>query len=156
MLKGFHQQLGLDYTKTFNSVVKPVTICLLLSLIVSCKWHLHQLDVQNAFLHRDLEEVVYIQQPPGFVNLDLPNHVCKLKKSIYGLKQAPKAWFSKLTDRLLSLSFHGSRSDASLFILQTNSAFIYVLIYVDDIIVIGSNSLFITDFIYALSSFFSS
>ena len=95
-----------------------------------------------------------MQQPPGFVNLDLPQHVCKLKKSIYGLKQAPRAWFSKLTDRLLHFGFIGSKSDSSLFIFRNNSDCVYVLIYVDDIVVTGSNPALITQFINALRSHF--
>lgn len=84
--KGFHQQPGFNYTETFSPAVKPVTIYLLFLLIVSCRWPLHQLDIQNAFLHMDLEDDVYMQQPLGFVNSDLPQHACKLRKSIYGLK----------------------------------------------------------------------
>lgn len=127
---------------------------LLLSLAVSSNWPLHQLDVQNTFLHGDLEEAVFIKQPPGFINPDHLIHVCKLRKSIYGLKQAPQAWFAKLTDKLLELGFHGSRSDSSLFILHTKSDCLYILIYVDDIIVTGSSSILISDFIASLSLYF--
>ncbi|KAF5470864.1 hypothetical protein F2P56_011352 [Juglans regia] len=152
--KGFHQQPGLDYFDTFSPVVKPVTIRLLLSLAVTSKWPLHQLDIQNAFLHGDLEEAVYMRQPPGFVNPDHPSYVCKLRKSIYGLKQAPRAWFAKLSDCLHSLGFHGSRADTSLFIHRTTTDYIYILIYVDDIIVTGSNSSLISQFITSLSQYF--
>lgn len=75
--------------------------------------------MQNTFLHEDLQEAIYMQQPSSFINLDLPHHLCKLQKSIYGLKQAPRAWFSKLSDRFFSIGFHNSQSDSNLFILQT-------------------------------------
>jgi hypothetical protein len=89
--KGFKQRLGIDYSDTLSPVVKPTTIRLILSLIVSHGWVLHQLDVQNVFLHGILEEEVYINQPPGFVNPNFLAYHCNLDKALYGLKQAPHA-----------------------------------------------------------------
>lgn len=108
------------------------------------------MDIQNAFLQGDLEDDVYMKQPPGFVHPDFPHHVCKLRKSIYGLKQASRAWFAKLCDRLLSLGFRCSPSNSSLFILRTDLGCLYILIYVDDILVTGSHSSLISNFINAL------
>ncbi|KAF5450915.1 hypothetical protein F2P56_031227 [Juglans regia] len=135
-------------------VVKPTTIRVILSLAVSSNWSLQQLDIQNAFLHGDLEEAVYIQQPTGFVHPEYPSHVCKLRKAIYGLKQAPRAWFSKLSNKLFSLGFQESKSDTSLFVYKNNSHIMFVLIYVDDIIVTGSDSNLISEFISALGTSF--
>ncbi|KAF5470759.1 hypothetical protein F2P56_011250 [Juglans regia] len=95
-----------------------------------------------------------MHQPIGFVNPDFPNYICKLRKSIYELKQAPRAWFSKLSSKLLSLGFHGSVFDSSLFIFSANSHSIYVLVYADDIIVTASSQSLITDFISSLRSDF--
>ena len=72
---------------------------------MSNKWCIHQIDISNAFLHGDLTETIYMEQPPGFKNSDHPNHVCRLNKSLYGLKQAPRAWFHKLSSCLVSLGF---------------------------------------------------
>jgi hypothetical protein len=87
--KGFHQQQGIDFDETFSPVIKPPTVRLILSLAVSLQWHLRQLDVKNAFLHSTLKEEVYMTQPQGYIDPTHPNLVCKLHKSIYGLKQAP-------------------------------------------------------------------
>ena len=88
--KGFKQRYGLDYEDTFSPVVKAATIRTVLSIAVSRGWSLRQLDVHNAFLHGILEEEVYMQQPPGFVERGKENYICKLDKALYGLKQAPK------------------------------------------------------------------
>jgi len=78
-------------------------------------------------------------QPPGFVNKSFPDHVCRLKKALYGLKQAPRAWYMELRVFLLSLGFVNSTADASLFISQKSGSTLYLLVYVDDIIVTGSS-----------------
>jgi len=92
-------------------VIKPTTVHIILSLVVSKGWVLRQFDVKNAFLHDHLYEDVYTSQPPGFSHPQFPDHICKLKKMLYGLKQSPQAWFSRLSSQLLALSFYGSRSD---------------------------------------------
>lgn len=102
---------------------------------------MRQIDVQNAFLHGFLKEEVYMSQPPGYESSQVPsNYICKLNKALYGLKQAPRAWHSRLTDKLLSLGFSPSQADASLFVLKQNSLTMYMLIYVDDIIIVSSSS----------------
>ena len=91
VVKGFHQQAGIDYTEIFSPIVKPATVRLVLSIAVSFNWSLWQLDVSNAFLHGFLREEVYMEQPLGYVDHQFSNHVCRLHKSLYGLKQAPRA-----------------------------------------------------------------
>ncbi len=116
MAKGFHQQQGVDYDETFSPVIKPPNVRLILSLAVSQNWPLRQLDVKNAFLHGTLKEEVYMAQPHGYIDSTNSHYVCKLHKSIYGLKQAPSAWFESFTTQLLHLGFTTSTSDSSLFI----------------------------------------
>jgi hypothetical protein len=153
--KGFHQQQGLNYGDTFSHVIKPITIRTILSLAVASNWNIRQLDVTNAFLHGFLSEDVYMTQPPGFVHFSFPNHVCHLHKALYGLKQAPRAWYSRLSTRLVELGFKGCKSDTSLFILRSGSDITLFLIYVDDIIVTGSNSTSIAGLIAKLQEDFA-
>jgi histone deacetylase 1/2 len=151
--RGFTQQEGIDYLETFSPVVKPTTVRLVLSLAVSTNWQIHQLDVYNAFLNGSLQEVVYMQ-PIGFVDPALPTHVCHLHKSLYGLKQASQAWYTRLSDFLLSIGFRASKVDTSLFILIVNHDIFYLLVYVDDILLTGKNSTLIHHLISLLSSEF--
>ena len=95
--RGFTQTYGLDYQETFAPVAKLNTVRVLLSLVVNLDWNLHQLDIKNAFLNGDLEEEVYMEIPPSLKKPSDGNLVCKLNKSLYGLKQSPRAWFERFT-----------------------------------------------------------
>jgi histone deacetylase 1/2 len=94
--------------------------------------------VSNAFLHGHLEEDVYMKQPPGYEDKNFPGYVCKLDKALYGLKQAPRAWYSRLSTKLQMLGFKASKADTSLFFMKKGSLTMFVLVYVDDIIVVSS------------------
>jgi len=138
--QGYSQRPGLDYNETFSPVIKHVTIRTVLSIAVTRKWNIRQVDVNNAFLNGSIQEEVYMQQPEVFIFVN-PHLVCKLKESLYGLKQAPRAWFSKLASSLISFGFKPTRCDTSLFVHATPKFITYILVYVDDIIITGiSNS----------------
>jgi hypothetical protein len=111
--------------------------------------------VQNAFLHGVLEEEVYMKQPPGYENKNHPSYICKLDKTIYGLKQAPRAWYSKLSTRLRELGFVPSKSDTSLFVYRKSGITMYMLIYVDDIILVSSSTEAITTLMKDLKESFA-
>lgn len=153
--KGYHQQPGVDYTDTFSPVIKATTIQTVLGLTVNNNWPIRQIDVNTAFLQGRLNDQVFMCQPPGFTDKYKPHHVCHLKKALYGLKQAPRAWCSELKNFLLQTGFHNSLVDTSLFILKLSDAFVYVLVYVDDILMTGTNTQMVQRVIDELSRKFS-
>jgi histone deacetylase 1/2 len=136
--KGFKQRYSSYYEDTFSPVVKTTTIRVVLSIAVFRGWTLRQLDVHNAFLHGLLEEEVYMKQPPGYEDSTRRDYVCKLDKTLYGLKQAPRDWFSRLSNKLCDLGFKSSKVDTSLFYYIKGDVIMFMLIYVDDIIVVSS------------------
>ena len=151
--QGFTQRYGIDYFETFSPVVKMATVRCLLALAGNKKWNLYQLDINNAFLHGELTEEVFMRVPQG---LDNPNnHVCKLNKSLYGLKQASRQWYAKLNSELQNMGYKQSKNDYSLFIKETTDDITIAVVYVDDIIVTGSNESEIIWFKDHLHSVFS-
>jgi hypothetical protein len=155
VLRDFTQRPGVDYDETFSPVVKPATVQIVLTLAHSRDWSIHQLDVKNAFLHGTLTETVYFSQPVGFTDASLPDHVCRLNKSMYGLKQAPRAWYNRFASYLLSLEFTEAKSDTSLFIFHRGSEMVYLLLYVDDIVLTASSVQLLQRVITALKQEFA-
>ena len=137
--KGYVQTYGVDYSDTFSPVVKMTSVRLFISLVVTHNWDLHQLDIKNAFLHGDLQEEVYMEQPSGFVAQGEIGKVCRLWKSLYGLKQSPRAWFGKFSQAVEKFGLQKSKSDHSVFYRNSNSGIILLLVYVDDIVITGSD-----------------
>ena len=136
---------GRDFKQTFAPVAKMTTVRSLLRVVAGKGWIVHQMDVHNAFLHGDLTEEVYMRLPQGF-KTDDPNKVCRLHKAIYGLRQAPRCWFSKLTDALKRFGFKHSYADYSLFVYKKKGMELKVLIYVDDLLVCGNDLDFVSRF----------
>lgn len=123
----------------FAHVAKMDTVRTLLAVTAAHGWELHHVDVHNAFLHGDLDEEVYMKLPSGYSTHDQIK-VCKLRKSLYGLRQAPGCWFTKLTTAWKAYGFVRSYSDYSLFTYQQKGVHLSVLVYVDDLIIAGDDT----------------
>ena len=138
--KGFTQSYGIDYQETFAPVAKLNTVRVLLSLAANLDWSLHQLDVKNAFLNGDLEEEVYMDIPAGLETTSNFNKVCRLRKSLYGLKQSPRAWFERFTKVVKGYGFVQCQSDHTLFVKHfPEGKLAIIIVYVDDIILTGNH-----------------
>nr|CAB3463731.1 unnamed protein product [Digitaria exilis] len=156
VVRGFNQRPGVDFGETFTPVVKLATIRSVLAVVANKRWSAHQLDVSNAFLHGHLHEKVYCQQPIGFVDPDRPNAVCQLSRSLYGLRQAPRVWFTRFTDYVKSIGFTQTRSDSSLFVLRgVGGVVAYLLLYVDDMVLAASSTALLQQLVSKLKEAFA-
>ncbi|KAL8156075.1 hypothetical protein AgCh_001234 [Apium graveolens] len=154
--KGYTQEEGVDFHDTFVPVAKGVTVKAVIALTSSKNWTIFQLDINNAFLHGDLYEEVYMDLPLGYkLSPTTAGLVCRLIKSIYGLRQASRQWNEKLSDFLVAFGFTQSLTDYALFTHKIDSMFTVVVVYVDDILVTGNNLSMIHSLKAALNDKFS-
>jgi hypothetical protein len=135
--RGFSQKEGIDYEETFTPMAKYTSIRTIKSLAAKMKWKLHQMDVKTTFLNGVIEEEVYIEKPQGFEVEDRRSHVYRLKKDLYGLNQAPRAWYGCIDSFLTSLGFTKSKSDSNLFFKIMDNEPVILLLYVDDLFLTG-------------------
>lgn len=140
MVKGYTQKERIDYNEIFSPVVKYTTIRTMLTLVAHFNWELEQLDVKTAFLHGELDEKIFMDQPKGFENKQKPNHVCFLKRSLYGLKQSPRQWYKRFDLFVQTIGFKRSEFDHCLYYQGSmNNNYVFLLLYVDDMLLIGPN-----------------
>ncbi|KAL0435109.1 UNVERIFIED_CONTAM: Retrovirus-related Pol polyprotein from transposon RE1 [Sesamum radiatum] len=146
--KGYNQIEGVDYFDSFSPIAKTVTVRVLLTIAIIKSWSFFQVDVNNTFLHGHLDEDVYMTPPAGYTKAR-SGQVCKLKRSLYGLKQTSRQWNLELTTKLLEFGFQQSPHGHCLFFKRSDSCFIVLLVYVDDILLTSSS----TTEIYAVKTY---
>ncbi|KAJ0466898.1 putative RNA-directed DNA polymerase [Helianthus annuus] len=144
--KGYVQRFGIDYEEVFAPVARIETVRLMLALAANRGWEVHHLDVKSAFLHGELKEDVYVHQPEGYVKRGQERQVYKLIKALYGLRQAPRAWNTRLDSALKELGFTRCKHEQAIYRRERNQRLLLVCTYVDDLIVIGATSQDIVDF----------
>jgi hypothetical protein len=138
--KGYVQQPGVDFDEVFAPVARLESVRLLLAIAAHYGWGVHHMDVKSAFLNGELQEEVYVQQPPGFVNDKHKYKVLRLHKALYGLRQAPRAWNQKLDAELLALGFARCVNEHGMYTRGKGEARLIVGVYVDDLIITGGDA----------------
>ena len=146
VVKGYAQVFGVDYSDTFAPIAHLDTIRLLLAIDAQMNWRVYQLDVKSTFLNGILQEEIYVELPEGFVKKGEKAKAFLLKKALYGMKQAPRAWYSKIDEHLLSLGFKQSISEATLYVIHHNNDVLIVSLYVDNLLLTGNNARSVEDF----------
>ena len=140
MAKGFKQREGIDYFDTYAPMARITSIQVFLALASIYKLIVHQMDVKTTFLNSDLDEEVYMEQPKGFVLLRNEKKVCKLVKSLYGLKKAPKQWHEKFDSIILPDGFVHNGTDKCMYSKFTKEYGVIVCLYVDNMFIFGTNT----------------
>jgi hypothetical protein len=137
--KGYSQVQGIDFGEMFSPISKLTSIRFLLSVTTAFDFEVEHMDVKTKFLHGDLEEEICMKQPTGFVVKGKKELVCKLKNSLYGLKQSPRMWYQKIYTYMLGLGFTRSKGDHCVYFKLIGNHLIYLVLYVDDMLRIGNN-----------------
>lgn len=132
VVRGFSQKEGINYEETFAPVAKYTSVRTVIAIVASKGWKIHQMDVKTAFLNGIIEEEVYLEQPKGFVVNNKQTHVCKLKKALYRLKQAPWAWYERIDHHLTKLGFTKNNADSNLYFKVLQGDMLIMVLYVDD------------------------
>jgi hypothetical protein len=138
--KGYVQREGVDFDEVFAPVARLDSVRALIAVAAHMGWQVHHLDVKSAFLNGDLKEEVYVEHPPGFTSTDEKAKVFRLRKALYGLRQAPRAWNMKLNATLKQLSFESSLSEHALYTRGKGRTRIILGVYVDDLIITGADT----------------
>ena len=133
--KGYSQVQGVDFNEIYSPVVKHYSITIILSLVPQFDLELEQLDVKTAFLHGDLEETIYMDQPEG-IKPGTENLVCLLKKSLYGLRQSPRQWYKRFDEFMLGIKFIRYSYDSCVYLkMKNDQVAMSLLLYVDDMLI---------------------
>ncbi|GJX71646.1 retrovirus-related pol polyprotein from transposon TNT 1-94 [Tanacetum coccineum] len=144
--KGFRQEEGINFEESFAHVARIEAIRIFIANVAHKNMMIYQMDVKTDLLNGELKEEVYVSQPEGFVDQDNPSYVYKLKKALYGIKQAPRAWYDMLSSFLISQHFSKGAVDPTLFTQQAGNDLLLVQIYVDDIIFASTNTAMCNEF----------
>jgi hypothetical protein len=141
LARGFNHKEGIDYKETFSLVARYTSIRTIITLDYVLGWKLHYMDVRTPFLNGKIEEEVFLEQPDGFVLHKKGTHVCKLRKTLYGLKKAPRVWYDRIDGFPKILGFQKSDADANLYFKVRGNQPVILILYVDDLFPIGDEGI---------------
>jgi hypothetical protein len=139
--RGFSHIEGIDYDETFAPIVRYSYIRSILSLSTQMGWRIHHMDVKTVFLNGIIEEELYTKQPEGFENFDRESYVCRLKRALYGMKQAPRSWYTQIDNYFTILGFTKSEADANPYQVLVEGKLLIIVLYVDDLILTGDDKM---------------
>ena len=140
LIKGYEQKEGLEYFDTYSPVTRISSIRMLIAIAAIHNLEIHQMDVKTTLLNGDLDEEIYMKQPEGFIVSGQEKKVCRLAKSLYGLKQAPMLWHEKFDNVMMTDGFKINECDKCVYVKNTEHGFVIICLYVDDILIMGSNN----------------
>ena len=135
--KGFSQKEGIEFSETFAPVVRYSFIGAVISIAAKLGWQIHQRNVKTMFLNGVVEETMYIEQPEGFEVHNRASHVCRLRRALYGLKQEPHAWYTRIDSYLLGMGFTKSEADSNLYYILVKGETLILVLHVDDLFMTG-------------------
>jgi hypothetical protein len=130
---GFSKKEGIDYEETFSPISRYTSIRNVLEIVVVKKWNIHYMDMKMTFLNGEIEEEVHVEKPQGFETHDRQTHVCRIKKSLYGLKKYPRAWYERMDNFLMGFGFTKSKADPNIYYKVEDGIPVILLLYVDDL-----------------------
>ncbi|KAJ9689270.1 hypothetical protein PVL29_014779 [Vitis rotundifolia] len=154
VVKGYSQREGIDFKETFSPVSTKDSFRVIMAIVAHFDLELHQMDVKTAFLNGDLDEDVYMEQPTGFTEVGKEDLVCKLNKSIYGLKQASRQWYLKFDKIITQNGFKENTVDRCIYLRVSGSSYIFLILYVDDILLASNDSDLLIETKHMLSTHF--
>jgi hypothetical protein len=141
VVRGFFERDRVDFEVTFSPVARYTSLREVMSLASFMGWRIHHMDVKTTFLSGIIEEEVYIEQPQGFEVSGKESHVCRLMKALYGVKQAPRAWYFRFYGSLQSMGFTESEKDPNIYYIVVQTDLLFLVLYVDDLVLIGAKKL---------------
>ncbi|GJX46279.1 retrotransposon protein, putative, ty1-copia subclass [Tanacetum coccineum] len=139
VMKGYIQTPDINFEETFSPVTDIRAIRILTAIVAFYDYEIWKMDVKTAFLNRYLSQEVYMEQPEGFVNPKYPNRICKLKHSIYRLKQASRQWNKRFDNEIKKFSFTQNRDEPCVYLKASESNVTFLILYVDDILIMRNN-----------------
>jgi len=154
MANGQHQKHGLDYSETFTPTTNMPTICTILAMAAQKDWDIHQVNIKSAYLHTEIKEDIYMRAPPGYLKVGDEGNVLKLKRCLYGLKQAGFKWLEELASVFLEMGFMHSQIDQAIYYVCKADKHMVATVSVDDMVVTSKHLRHITEFKHHLRQYF--